>query len=340
MQNDDSHIDHALLMSFLLNEANNEQKEEVDNWLSLSEENAEYLKSLELLWIESGKLTPPPVDVDTKLAWGKVAGKLNFETTDIPSQKDDKIFSIKPIWQAAAMIIIIFGAFGIFKLMTNVKTVILTAENKIITDTLRDGSIVKLNKNSSLSYPNKFEKYTRRVQLSGEAFFEVEHNEDQPFIIDVAGAHVKVLGTSFNVKESSEEHTVQVFVQSGTVLLYKITEERDTMSIILHAGETGVLNTETNEVELPEDIGMNANEISWVNDTFVFDGVRLEYVAQFLENFYNVKIILQKDTLNDYKLTAGFKNDDIDEIVQVIADSFGLKVKKDNSTYYLDETDN
>jgi transmembrane sensor len=340
MQNEKSHIDHALLMSYLLNEANDEQKNEVDNWLSLSEDNAAYLKSLEMLWVESGKLSPPPVNVDSSTAWNKVAEKLNFDSTSLSSEKKNTLFSIKPIWQAAAMIIVIFGAYGIFKLMTNVETVILSAGNKIITDTLRDGSIVSLNKNSTLNYPEKFEKHNRKVQLIGEAFFEVEHDEKQPFIIDVGGAFVKVLGTSFNVKEIAEEKSVQVYVQSGIVQLYSVNDERDTLSLILESGETGIIRTESGITEIPDDVGMNANEISWMNDTFVFDGVRLDYVAEFLESFYSIEIVFEKESYNELQLTASFKNDDIDDIMDVISGSFGLELIKENYTYYLNETDN
>jgi len=339
MDQEKLNISHALLMAYLLNEADDKQSAEVDTWLSASEDNAKYLKSLELLWIESGKLSPPPVDVNFSEAWKKVSGKLNFNSEVRSIQKSEKSFSLKPIWQVAAMIIVIFGAYGVFKLMTNVKHETLTAENKIITDTLHDGSIIKLNKNSSLTFPGKFEKHSRNVHLKGEAFFEVEHIEEQPFQIEVAGAFVKVLGTSFNVKEVTEENLVEVYVHSGIVELFMLNDERDTSSVILKKGEKGIVNTSSGIAQKPNDLGMNANEISWMNDTFVFDGVRLEYVAEFLESYYAIEMVLQKDTIKDMMLTANFKNDNIDEIIEIIADSFGLKIKKEKFTYYLDEVE-
>ena len=105
MEKDKIHISHSLLMAYLLKEADEKQTAEVDKWLSLSEDNAKYLKSLEMLWVESGKLSPPPVNVNTSAAWEKVSGKLNFISEEKVPKKEEKFFSIKPIWQAAAMII-------------------------------------------------------------------------------------------------------------------------------------------------------------------------------------------------------------------------------------------
>lgn len=328
-------------MSYLLGEANARQIDEVDKWLLLSEDNAKYLKSLELVWLETGKLIPPPVAVDSAKAWENVSSELNFKTTKEFKTQTKKTNYFKFLWQAAAIFVVIIGGYGIFKLLTGEPEIkSLASGNQIISDTLKDGSIISLNENSTLSYPEKFDKHIRKVKLEGEAFFDVEHNKNKPFVIELNGAEIKVLGTSFNVKEILNEHIVEVYVKTGTVQLYTVNEERDTSSVIISYGEKGILNTKSGIAQKPIDEGMNANDLSWLNNTFVFDGVRLEYVAEFLKNYYDIDIEFAQDVIKDQMLTATFNNDDIEEIISIIAESFGLEIKKENYTYILYEPEN
>lgn len=335
------HISHSLLMSYLLGEADAVQIDEVDNWLSLSEDNAKYLKSLEMVWIETGKLIPPPVAVDSAKAWENVSSELNFKSSKEFKTQIRKINYYKYILQVAAIFVVIIGAYSIFKFLTgNIETKTLASGNQIITDTLNDGSVISLNKNSTLSYPEKFDKHIRKVKLEGEAFFEVEHIENQSFIIELNNANIKVLGTSFNIKEIPKEDLTVVYVKTGTVQLFTVNAERDTSSVIINGGEKGIINTKSCIAEKQIDKGMNANDISWFNNTFVFDGVRLDYVAEFLESYYDTDIEFAQDVIKDHLLTATFKNDDIEEIMTVIAGSFGLEVKKENHTFILNELEN
>ena len=341
MNKEKQHISHSTLMSYLLGEADSMQIDEVNAWLSVSEENAKYLKSLELLWIETGKLTPPPVAVDSLKAWKNVSSKLKFNPTDNLKIQTNYKNRFKFIWQAAAILIVLIGSYSIFKLMTGeIENKIVASGEQIISDTLSDGSIVSLNKNSSLVYPEKFKKKTRTVKLTGEAFFDIEPNKNQPFIIELNEAYVKVIGTSFNVKEIPEQNSVEVYVETGTVQLYSVNEERDTSLITLNKGEKGRLNTKTGQAEKSVNEGMNANDLSWFNQTFSFDGVKLVKVAGFLEKHYDIKIEFAKDTIQDYLLTANFKNDDIEKIITVIAESFNLQLNKKNQTYIFDEDNN
>ncbi len=341
MSKEKQHISHSLLMSYLLEEADALQIDKVDKWLSVSEDNAKYLKSLELLWIETGKLIPPPVDVDTVEAWKNVSSQIMFSTAKEITLQSTKTNRLKMVWRAAAILIIFIGSYSIFKLMSGkIETITLASNEQIISDTLTDGSIVSINKKSVLTFPEKFDKSERVVKLEGEAFFYVEHNENQPFIIELNHANVKVLGTSFNVKEIPEENMVEVYVKTGTVMLFSVNEERDTFLIVLNKGEKGQLNTKSGIAGKPDDEGMNANDISWYNDSFAFDGVRLDDVAEFLESFYIINIEFSNDSIKSHLLTATFSNDDIDDIMNIIAGSFNLEINKKNHTFIIDEPKN
>jgi ferric-dicitrate binding protein FerR (iron transport regulator) len=336
MEKDDKHIDHGLLMAYLLGEADGDQIAEVDQWLSDSEDNASYLKSLEILWIESGKLSPPPVSVNTDKAWDKVSASLKFEEEVHTIKKSARAFQIKHIWRAAAMIVLVLGVYGVFKLITGIeRTETLASIDHIVTDTLKDGSIINLNTESKLTYPKNFDKKKRKVKLEGEAYFIVEHEEDRPFIIELSNARVEVLGTEFNVKEIPEEHMTEVYVKTGSVRLTSVPDERDTNSLLLENGEKGYIDTKTGEIGKRPDVGMHANVITWLSNKFVFDDVRLEEVAGFLEDYFVISIEFGNDSIKDEKINTTFKNDDIDDILNVIAGTFGLKLEKENQTYIL-----
>jgi hypothetical protein len=93
------------------------------------------------------------------------------------------------------------------------------AQEKVLNYTLPDGTKVSLNRGSKISYPSTFEGQTREITLQGEAFFDVAHDAQHPFIIHAQGADIKVLGTSFNVNAYSKQ--VKVWVKTGKVQVKK-----------------------------------------------------------------------------------------------------------------------
>ena len=113
----------------------------------------------------------------------------------------------------------------------------MASNESVISDTLSDGSVVALNKNSTLSYPKSFDTKLRQVTLKGEAFFEVKRNFEQAFIISAGESFVKVLGTSFNVKAYADSANVEVTVVSGLVQLYTLNDNSDTISVLLTKDE-------------------------------------------------------------------------------------------------------
>ena len=90
-----------------------------------------------------------------------------------------------------------------------------------------DGSVITVNKNSTLSYPSEFKGKTREVALNGEAFFKVTPNKEKPFIIHVNDVTVRVVGTSFNIR--SEKGKTEVIVETGIV---QVTKNKRTVSLL------------------------------------------------------------------------------------------------------------
>ena len=117
---------------------------------------------------------------------------------------------------AASLIIVIGIGLLAYRLLNHpAKEVTVLAQQTVLNDTLSDGSVVTINKGSSISYLSKFKGETRQVALKGEAFFNVTPNKEKPFIVSVNDVLIKVVGTSFNVKTING--STEVVVESGIV---------------------------------------------------------------------------------------------------------------------------
>lgn len=193
--------------------------------------------------------------------------------------------------------------------------------------TLPDGSTVKMNASTRIEYPEHFTAHVRKVKLSGEAFFEVTRNTAAPFIIETANASVEVLGTSFNVSAYPRAGLVEVNVETGKVKLTQLSDGKSVpKSILLPAGERGWLKVSDNEIghaEIPD-----ANYSSWITKKIIFQRTPLAEAFTVLENTYHVKIKMENSDIGTIPYTANFANLNLDYIVEVIARTHQLKVKK------------
>ena len=198
---------------------------------------------------------------------------------------------------------------------------------------LPDGSEVTLKPRSQLLYADNFGKEgDRNLELKGEAFFDVQRNPEKPFVINVEGTEVKVLGTSFNVDPSDG---VEVKVATGKV---KLSAPRQGVakpeSVVLEAGEAARYDEEKTEITDVRKI--SENEFFWASRKLVYDLVPMRQVAKDLKKYYDVKLTFGNKILKDCKLKATFDDDPIDSIMKVIEISLKITVTKDGNKYLLE----
>lgn len=321
-------------MAYLLGEANNEQISLVEKWIDKSAENKKYFSQIEKIWLESSQVNPNPVVVDTDLAWNKVESRL-FE-----NEKRSKVKTLSFMGYAmriAAVLLVFIGIWGIFKMTSNEsKPITLAATESIITDTLSDGSIITLNENSEITFPDEFDKNERIVKLEGEAFFEVASNPEQPFIIDANGGFIQVIGTKFNVNTEKDSMYIEVFVEEGIVKIYKLKPDSiDTAYVILKKGEKGRINKITGMPEKLEYIEENYNSLYWKTSTLTFNSCYISDVANTLEDIYGVEIEISQNA-KDLKLTATFEDEELEQILDIIKLTFQVEIIKNDKKYTID----
>jgi transmembrane sensor len=186
---------------------------------------------------------------------------------------------------------------------------------------LADNSRVWLNAGSSLRFPTSFPGDDRRVELTGEGYFEVAHHAEKPFLVAANGMEVKVLGTRFNVNAYTEEKFLATLIE-GSVLVSAKSLSRSAM---LTPGQQAIVDntslTLNKEVDTDEVIG-------WKNGLFIFNMTPIEEVMKQISRWYDVEISYEGKTINKNFTGIIKRNNDIDAVLKVIEQA-GIRFRID-----------
>ncbi len=312
------HIDDELLVKYLLGESSSKENIEVEEWIMHSTGNKKYYDDFKMIWDESKQFAYTST-VDEEAAWQKFHNRIHNTPSETAKVKSIGSF----YWlRIAAMLILFAGAaFLTYKIFDNrkVKTLTVQSLTSVIVDTLSDKSVITLNKNSTLSYPEKFKGNTRTVDLKGEAFFNVTPDKTKPFIIHVNGVTVKVVGTSFNIK--SVNGNTEVIVETGIV---EVTKENK--KIELHPDERVVVNKDDSALVKENETGTLYNY--YRTKEFECDNTPLWKLVEVLNQAYNTNIIIERKELLNLPITTTFHNESLDNILEIIRQTFNISVSK------------
>ena len=161
--------------------------------------------------------------------------------------------------------------------------------SKVISLTLADGSKVWLNAESSLKYPTAFAGNERKVEVTGEAYFEVAHNAHMPFTVSKGETRVQVLGTHFNVNAYDDESSVNVTLLEGSVSLTTINKQQPTL---IKPGEQASID-ENGRIHLSDKVDME-EVMAWKNGLFSYKGADIETIMRQISRWYNVDVVFEK----------------------------------------------
>ncbi len=322
MKNDPKHITDELLVKYLLAEADKAEQQEVRQWIAADARHQQYFEHFRLIWEESKQLAATTT-VDEEAAWERFKQRREQPAPVIAMQPRRSYAWLR----IAAVLLILAGGGWLWYFMDNRAGEMRIAQSDEHTriDTLPDGSVVVLNKHSSLSYPSRFNGKVRNVELNGEAFFTVVADASKPFLIRVNGGSVKVLGTSFNIKSRPEE--TEIIVETGAV---EVAGKKQ--KIELHAQEKAILSSKH-----PEPV-KQPNEDKLYNyyrtKMFVCQGTPLWKLAEILSEAYDVNITTSKEVRN-LQLVTTFPDQPLDSILSVIRQTFNLTVARNGKQIIL-----
>ncbi len=181
---------------------------------------------------------------------------------------------------------------------------------------LPDGTKVWLNGNTKIKYPMAFAGNERRVELEGEAYFEVAKNKKKPFIVDIGKLRVKALGTAFNCMAYPGDDIVETTLTEGSVKITRGSNGDDKGGYILNPGE--ILTYETVAGQFYLDRGDMEKHISWKSGKFVFRNDPLEIVCKKLGRWFNADIEIIGEDIKSYSFTGTFRDEGLNEILGLI----------------------
>lgn len=206
-------------------------------------------------------------------------------------------------------------------------------ENRVIF--LPDGSKVILNGESKLNYPSTFEGLDKReVFLSGEAYFDIAHNEKMPFIVRTEKIETVVLGTAFNVQAYPEQENVIVTVTRGKVKVIDDTK-KETIGIITQNEQIVYNKTKANSAQKTVDASI---VVDWENRDLICDNVTLAETAQLLEDRFHVKTVIENPEIRSLRFTTTFPKDEkLESVLKSICVFNGLTYDyhKEDSTVVI-----
>lgn len=328
MKDNKDHMTDDLITRYLAGMATEDEKNSLENWIGLSEQNAQYFNKFRLIWEHSANLKAYEA-IDTESSLKRVKEKTS-------SGSEKKAAKIKPLWIAvriAAIVIIFFGIYMISRQKPNEQTAQeitkIISEDGIKTMMLPDSSMVYLNKFSAIEYDEKFNKRERKIKLNGEAYFEVKPDKKRPFVIETSRSVTRVLGTSFNLKAHAGSEDESIVVTSGLVEFSDKEKGRE-HKVQLKSGEKANLGK-----VLMKETNTDLNFLAWKTGIIQFRNEPLPKAVAFLSEYYGVKITLEDAQLKDFHLTGKYEKKSIGEMMEILEMTLQIKAEKMNGHYRL-----
>lgn len=284
--------------------------------------------------------------IDLERNFREIQSKLNIDSKDnhVKVSKYRKL-GIKALSYAAIFIL----GIGLFFLVDFKKSASSTVE-EFVTITipygskseieLPDGSIVTLNSGSYLKYPTAFGLNTRNIEFEGEAFFDISRNEKVPFVVNTSDIHIKVLGTTFNVKSYPEDEIIETTLVTGTIeIFHKRNEKQQSKHIYLKPNEkisipkhshtsvtkTGITNSDSKKIieTTPKIIlekGINtAYYTAWKNNKLVFDNEKFSEIMIKMERWYDITIEIHFLEISDERFSGKFEKETLQQSMEALS---------------------
>ena len=330
----------ALIMSYLDGQCSAEEARELLMWVAESEENRLYFKSLKdqyEVWSLTDFAMPELDEADVEAA-------LDAVNTKIDAIEETETNVVQMPWLrrnyryvsgvAAAFLIALFIGFLVRNPFNSTVTYAYNGQNES-SYVLPDGTSLNFDGESTISYPENFDKANRSVDFEGVAYFDVAKDENKPFVIHCSNMDVEVLGTTFllNAEKNTDRYFLDLY--TGKVRMTAFDEKGHELSQIEVApGERGVWNAAEGELKTMSYPEVKEEELT-NNHVLVFDNESLSKIVEALEYLYKVEIELD-ETCAAKKLTARFSDEEsIDEVLETIAIVSEVTVTKTDEGYQI-----
>lgn len=242
---------------------------------------------------------------------------------------------------AASVIIILLTIVSIFLYTSNQKMTQLGERNVVVkvgkgervSVTLPDGTHVRLNSESVLSYQQDFGLNGRNVSLTGEGYFEVVKNKEKSFVVNTEFLDILVMGTKFNVYTYATADSVEMALVEGNVQVTAINPPHQSFNV--KPNEKIVYNKKMGDMRI--EASFNLVETAWISNELVFRSVSLKEVFNRVSRKYGVTFIVDDEIVLDDTYTGVFDEEegDINEVMDILKENFKFKYRIKEDTIWI-----
>lgn len=342
MENPNQHI-QDLIVELFCGEIDEYSLVELRNWASASSENQQYLQNEQEVWFSSvTKKSLSHYDSQSafELFLRRVAAEKATES-DVTNSSHEMSITF-PRWaRYAAAIVLLFAAIGFaFKqgqknTTSQLTDIIIEAPQGSQTrTTLPDGTVVWLNAGSRLTYPQAYGLKDRNVTLTGEACFKVHHNNELPFSVNTQAVCVEDIGTLFNLRDYPKDNEAEIVLQEGAIKLEnKLDKTSETT--IMSPGQRVVIDKQTGKQRMNNADASTATQ--WTSRHLILKGENIAGIAQKLERYYGVKVIVDSKSQNKGLFYGEFsrREDSINDVLTALSSTHKLKYRRQGDTIVI-----
>ena len=323
-----------LIISSLQNSISIEEETQLQIWISSSDENREFFNQLKQTWAEGFNDYVIYQAADETVAWNALRLKMQNKSNDekangnvVKGDFNKRRITLFRLTSVAAIFVIAAGLFIWYNTDRSSNTY-QTGKNEQQTVLLSDGSSVKLYADSRIEISKGYNKTDRIITfLKGEAFFEVKHMEQIPFIVDMGTASVKDIGTSFYIHNTKD--SIKLSVKSGEVAFINNTNH-DTWKLSARMS----LKFQTGKMKSAPVILIDSATVI-DRKLLNFDNMVLSEVILKLQEAYDKKIILADTLISQKRFKATLEGQSFEAAMEILSKSLNIKYFKENDVYYL-----
>lgn len=334
-------IDWETLARHVTGESSPEEFARVDAWLASHPEQRDILATLDNAMSRMADDIPSDIDIESALE--QVKARRDFIGRPVLDLKTNpKWAPMRPVWRVAIPALAASGLLAIGVLTWNsrrdtsapvaaaVEQPRMLATGVGVRDslTLPDGSRVILGPLSSLRMSADYETGAREVAITGDAWFEVVHDERRPFTVRAGDASIVDIGTRFTVR-SDAGGVVSVSVTEGSVSLAQASLSASS-GVILKAGDNGLLRKDGQIVANRGTV--SDDDLAWMSGRLVFRETPMTEVASAIQRWYGIDLRMSDASLRSQRITATFNNEPVDGMLEVLRLVLGAEIARSGDT--------
>jgi ferric-dicitrate binding protein FerR (iron transport regulator) len=273
------------IAAYLLEDKGAAIPSELKEWLDESDANRLKFEAYSRIWDETHNIYAMK-NYDANAAWVKV-NRANRRKAVLKERKTRMLYAVSGI-AASLLLFVLFSVSGFFRPASSLVTAVemetdYGSRSQLV---LPDGSRVRLNAGSKISYDFNQKEEIREVTFTGEGFFEVSKSQT-PFVITTSGSlQIEVLGTTFNLSAYTDDETIETTLIDGSVEIHS-----DAKRLLLKPGETGLYNKTTHTLQRTGKT--TTHTYGWLNNKIYMNDMTLAALCKRLERMYDVQITLQ-----------------------------------------------